>query len=163
MHIVFFGFGTNLGNRFKYLYDAIEACETYIGSCVEKSSIYVTEPWGVHGQADYWNMVAKFSTKLSAVEILTALQKIEISLGRKRTTQWAARTIDIDILFYNNEVLHLQNPPLQIPHPLLQNRNFVLAPLAEISPNFIHPILQLPICKLLETSTDKGKIELLLM
>lgn len=104
------------------------------------SRIRETKPYGKLDQADFLNQVIEIETKLSATELLTACQKVESQLKRERLEKWGPRTIDIDILFYGNEII--EQEALRIPHPDLENRSFVMEPLNELSPDFVHPVLK---------------------
>lgn len=130
----FLSLGANLGNREKTLRKALELIgnlpETEL---VSVSSFYETEPWGVKEQPDFINGAAHIRTSLSPLELLRALQSIEKSLGRVRKEHWGARTIDIDILFV--EGIRMESEELNLPHPFLKERSFVLTPLAEITEN----------------------------
>lgn len=129
----------------------------HIGVLIAGSSLYQTTAWGNEDQASFLNKALSVSTSLSAEEILAEIGLIETKMGRVREEQWGPRIIDIDIIFYNEEII--ENPNLKIPHPQLTNRNFVLVPLLELCPNKIHPILQKSVKRLAEECTDKGKVE----
>ena len=118
---------------------AIEQVQLQCGKVSAKSPIYETEPWGVENQTCYLNMCIAVETELSPATLLATIHSIEKELGRERLVKWASRTIDIDILFYDQLVI--ESPDLTIPHPLLHQRSFVLDPLADIAPNLMHPIL----------------------
>lgn len=126
--------------------------EQTVGNIIAKSSLYETAAWGLEEQPDFLNMAICIETALSPQELLVAIQQVELNLGRQRTLKWGQRTLDIDILFYNRDVIN--DPQLTIPHPLLQERRFALTPLADIAPAFIHPILNKTIAQLLEDCTD---------
>jgi 2-amino-4-hydroxy-6-hydroxymethyldihydropteridine diphosphokinase len=152
--------GSNLGNREANLNNAIQALEEKFGKPVAISSIYVTEPWGVINQQDYFNQIVAYHTPdVLPEQILDITQQIECDLGRERTTKWAARTIDIDILMLSECVW--QSERLIIPHPLLCNRLFVLKPLAEILPHFLHPVHKKKVVDLLAECRDKSNIQTL--
>ncbi len=150
---VFIGLGTNLGDREKNLRQALEHIQAFI-DIERSSSIYETEPVGYEDQDWFLNMVVEGHTRLSPLQLLRKLQEIENRIGRKRTIKNGPRIIDLDILFYSDKVLTAEN--LIIPHPAIQNRSFVLTPLHEIEPDFVHPKLNRDIKSLFETlSQDK--------
>jgi 2-amino-4-hydroxy-6-hydroxymethyldihydropteridine diphosphokinase len=123
--------GTNIGDRLYYLREAVKALYKHEEICVEEiSSIYETDPVGYVDQANFLNIVAKISTSLSPINLLETMQSIELQLGRKREIHWGPRTIDLDILLYNNE--NVDTDTLIIPHPRMYERNFVLVPLVEL-------------------------------
>lgn len=156
MKAVYLLLGTNLGDRNSNLSAASHCIENDLGEILLKSSIYETEPWGVTGQQNYLNQVLKVNTQVSAQEILRNILSIEKSLGRNRTTKYASRIIDIDILFYSKDIVDEEN--LTIPHPLLHKRKFVLAPLLEIAPNYIHPVFHKSIKQLMNECDDKNEV-----
>jgi len=139
MHLVYLLLGSNLGERLMLMRAASAQIALQVGTIVRKSGIYETAPWGVSDQPVYLNQALLVQTILSAEEVLYTVLAIEKDLGRVREKKWEARLIDIDILFYDEEVKH--TPRLQIPHPLLHRRKFVLLPLQEIAPKFKHPLL----------------------
>jgi len=148
-HIVYIGIGSNLG-------DKIGQCERAIAEILRvdqhkllaKSSLFKTKPIGDTSQDWFVNGVIKIETDLEPLELLQVLQEVESRLGRRKTSRWGPRTIDLDILFYDGEEVQMEN--LQIPHPLLHERQFVLIPLAEIDRGFVHPVLKRSIGELLE-------------
>lgn len=117
-----------------------------------RSSIYRTAPWGKSGQSDFLNQVLEVETKLSAQELIDELLRIEEKLGRRREEKFGPRLIDIDIIFFNDEII--SQPGLTIPHPQVQNRRFALVPLNELAPNHIHPVFQKTIYQLLLECPD---------
>ncbi|MBX2815962.1 MAG: 2-amino-4-hydroxy-6-hydroxymethyldihydropteridine diphosphokinase [Saprospiraceae bacterium] len=129
--------GGNLGDRSQNLAQARaligETCELCLSS-----KIYETEPWGVTDQPPFYNQALKLRTDLSAAELLDSLLEIELQIGRVRNKRWQPRLIDIDLLFFQNQVSTLDS--LLLPHPLIPKRNFVLVPLLEIAPLFVHPL-----------------------
>ena len=129
--------GANLGDRFGTLDKAIRLIEARIGSINAVSSLYETAAWGVEQQPDYLNQAISVQTKLPPQELLDEILRIEESLGRVRRVKWGSRTIDIDILFYGNQIIN--TPSLSIPHAQLHRRNFVLIPLLELAPELVHP------------------------
>jgi 2-amino-4-hydroxy-6-hydroxymethyldihydropteridine diphosphokinase len=140
MNDVFLLLGSNMGERNSFLLQAMAGIKKEVGKIVKASSVYETQAWGKTNEADYLNQVLLVQTMLQPRALLNSILQIELSLGRKREVKWGARTIDIDILFYNDGVVNESG--LLIPHPELQNRRFTLEPLAEIAPGFMHPVLQ---------------------
>ena len=128
-----------------------------VGNITAVSSIYSTAAWGNIDQADFLNQVLMVETNLTASKLLQAVLAIEKNMGRVRTIKNAPRIIDIDILFFNNKII--QQKKLVIPHPEIQNRRFVLTPLAELSPNFVHPSLKKTIHQLLIECSDPLNVQ----
>ncbi len=148
MQLCFLSLGTNLGNKQENLQTAIQHITKKVGKVVAQSSIIETEPWGFTSENSFLNMVIQIETNLSPFEILKKTQKIEKLMGRTHKTQdsYQDRIIDIDLILYDN--LILDTPELRLPHPLFHQREFVLKPLCEIAPEYIHPILGKPIKEL---------------
>lgn len=160
MNVVFLGLGGNLGDRIKNLNSVISDIHQDCGEIIKQSSIYETEAWGSTSQKKYLNMVVKLNTRLSPQELIKKTGAIEQKLGRKRNNdQNSDRSIDIDILFFNNDILSFND--LQIPHPRLHLRKFVLIPLAEIESKLIHPLLKKNITDLLNSCSDTLRVTLL--
>ena len=153
---VYIGLGSNKGNREQLMAQAIEMLSVALGAPVRLSSLVETEPWGFSSQNKFLNMVALFTTTLSPVELLDATEDIERRLGRavKSTaaTGYSDRPMDIDILFYGDEII--STPRLTVPHPRLHERDFVLRPLAEISPGLQHPVMGKSVSQLLQLLDD---------
>lgn len=139
MKTVFLGMGSNLGNRLKFLDTAIEKLDSVPGVQLKKVSSIIENPplAGGPDQGLFLNLVVELETQLKPLELLHQIQKIENEGGRQRGVFWGPRTIDIDILFYENEII--QSPELKIPHPEMYKRDFVIKPLLEIAPQFIDP------------------------
>lgn len=131
MPIVFFGLGSNLGDRAKYIAEALDQLEKHGVKIIKVSSMIETDPVGGPPQGLFLNAAAKAETQLSPYELLKVSQRIEAGLGRVRGIKDGPRTIDIDILRYDD--IQLNEPDLVIPHPRMNERDFVLRPLAEIS------------------------------
>ncbi len=149
--------GSNIGNRLKYIETAIAAIEQQIGSVQQRSYIYETAAWGVEDQADFLNIAVEIQTLLSPIQVLETIHQIENRLGRLRSERWGARTIDIDILFYNQFVI--ETKALTIPHIQIAKRNFVLVPLLDIIPKFIHPVLEVSMEALYWKSKDQQTVK----
>lgn len=154
--------GSNLGDKVKILKEARNEISSRIGKITRCSSLYTTEPWGFLSDDDFINQVVVVHSLLSPQEALEEALAIESLLGRVRKSsisRYTSRAIDIDILFCDH--LIIDTPELQIPHPRLTERRFVLEPLNEILPNFIHPILYKTITECLNECPDKCKVTLL--
>ncbi len=149
--------GSNLGNREHNLQLASREIGRLLGKIITTSSVYKTAAWGKIDQPDFYNQVIVTSTGKSPEEALQFIRDIEDRLGRKRTEKWGSRIIDIDILFWDNQVI--SKPDLRIPHPGIPQRRFTLIPLQEISPDFIHPILHKSVHELLQECTDRLPVE----
>ena len=139
MNGAFISIGSNIGARNVYLEEAVQALNERLDTTVEKvSSIYETAPVGYTDQADFLNIVVLIQTTLSAEDLLAACQQIEQNLGRERTIRWGPRTVDLDILLYNEEEIATET--LIVPHPRMAERAFVLIPLLEIAPGIVDPV-----------------------
>lgn len=157
MHLVYIGFGSNIGDRLAHIQNAIHALSETEGITLPKiSSIYQTDPVGYETQAQFLNGVAAIQTNLPPLSLLHILKDIETAIGRKHRIRWGPREIDLDILIY--EDLCLQTEKLVIPHPEMHRRRFVLAPLAEIAPDLVHPVLKETVQTLLERLGDDKSV-----
>lgn len=152
MNLVYILLGANLGNPIQQLNQAVNDLSHQVGKIVLKSSIYESEAWGVEDQPLFYNQVLAIETSLAAIDVLRTALQIENQLGRIRTQHWGARIIDIDILYFNQEIIQLDQ--LTIPHPYIQERNFTLIPLVEIAPDYIHPILKKTNTQLAQETKD---------
>ncbi len=157
-NIAFIGIGSNVGDKIGNCRRAI----TEIGQCeqtrlIAQSSLYETQPIGYTQQDWFINCVIEIETSLTAYELLQVLEDIEISMGRERILKWGPRIIDLDILFFNDEIIRCEG--LTVPHPEIQNRAFVLAPLREIAEGYIHPLLKKSIAQLVADLRDGGRIK----
>jgi 2-amino-4-hydroxy-6-hydroxymethyldihydropteridine diphosphokinase len=146
MSISYIGIGSNLGNRQENCFRAVEILEKRGIKVQKRSSLYETEPWGIKDQPRFINMVVQIETTLKPNDLLRVLKDIEREIGRQDSFHWGPRIIDLDILLFNALVLNEEN--LQIPHPYLHEREFVLRPLNEIAPDVIHPVFHMSIDKL---------------
>ncbi|WP_342086746.1 2-amino-4-hydroxy-6-hydroxymethyldihydropteridine diphosphokinase [Dyadobacter sp. OTU695] len=153
---VFLLLGSNLGDRPQVLAAAREAIGEQAGRIVSQSAVYETAPWGITDQPAFLNQVVEISTSLPPEDLLRIILNIEHDLGRVRYERWGARVIDIDILYFGQTVM--DSARLTLPHPRIQDRRFVLAPLAEIAPDFLHPLLQKTSSKLLEDCPDTSAV-----
>ena len=153
MNNIYLLLGSNIGNSKATLSKAILQIEKRIGSVIRQSGLYSTGAWGNTQQPDFLNQVIIVETKLTALQTMHTILAIEKSMGRVRTVKNAPRIIDIDILFFNKEIIDL--PDLTVPHPQMQNRRFVLIPLNQLSPNPKHPGLKKTVHQLLMHCPDK--------
>jgi len=151
--------GSNVGDRLGNLLKAKFLIQKKIGHIQSLSEVYETEAWGKTNQASFYNQAIHVLTRMTAYEVLDTIHDIENILGRKRNEYWGPRTIDIDILFFENEVVNSKN--LTLPHPRLQERNFVLVPLSDIAADFIHPILDKSITELRKLCADTLQVKLM--
>ncbi|MEZ5046977.1 MAG: 2-amino-4-hydroxy-6-hydroxymethyldihydropteridine diphosphokinase [Chitinophagaceae bacterium] len=152
MNGIYLIIGGNKGDRWQYIQSAIQHIEAEIGLVQKMSKVYETSAWGLEEQAAFLNCVLFIKSDLEPDEVLEKCLHIEKKMGRLRQKKWEPREMDIDILFYNDRIIHTKK--LTIPHPYLAKRRFVLRPLAEIAPQFIHPVFKLTIEKLLSNCED---------
>ena len=152
MNVAYLSLGSNEGNRMVWLETAIKLISEQCAPLVERSSVYETKAWGITEQPDFLNMVVCIETTQTPTELLSAILRIEETMGRHRTVKWGPRIIDIDILLYNIAVV--VTPELVIPHPYMQDRRFTLIPLAELAPDYMHPRLHKTIDQLLADCPD---------
>ncbi len=152
MNIVYLLLGSNLGNTKKSLLSATKHIKKNIGEPIRQSNFYQTAAWGNTNQTDFLNQIIIVKTTLTALQTMQAILSIEKKMGRIRTKKNAPRIIDIDILFFNKEIIVTKN--LTVPHPQIQNRKFVLVPLNQLSSNFKHPVLHKTIHQLLKACSD---------
>jgi len=152
MNDVFLLTGGNIGDRLNYLSQAKDEIKKRCGPILQESSIYETAAWGNEDQEAFLNQVLKITTVLGAGHLLKLIFEIEEYLGRKREVKFGPRTIDIDILFFNDQVIDQHG--LKVPHPQIPNRRFVLIPLNEIASDKIHPVFNKSISRLLSDCPD---------
>ena len=165
--MIILSIGTNIGDRERNIENAVKALEK-IGKVTAISPIYTSEPWGFESENGFYNIALTMESDLSPLDLLRETQHIEKELGRtaKTTTGYADRVIDIDIIDYDNQIIKISqqstvNNLLTLPHPLMHLRNFVLYPLADIAPEWVHPILKLTALELKAKSGDTSTIIIL--
>jgi len=156
---VFLGLGSNVGDRYNFIINAIKEIEKIQSvKLISSSSVYETEPWGNKEQNRFLNSVVEVDANLEPLKLFRELKRVEKKLGRVKNIKWAEREIDIDILFYDDDII--QNDTLEIPHHEIENRRFVLVPLEEIASKLIHPVLNKTISELLETTDDISEVDM---
>lgn len=158
MESAFLLLGSNMGNSNQILQEALRKLELKCGTILSHSKMYSSEPWGFEAQCSFLNMAIEIETELEPQVLLYTIHQIESELGRTRVSdgKYHSRTIDIDIIFYGNRVVESQN--LIIPHPKMHLRRFVLMPLSQIAPNYIHPTLKVSVNVLLNQCLDKSQV-----
>lgn len=153
---VFIGLGSNLNDPVSRLQEARYHLGVKISTLQSSSSVYQTEAWGLRKQPDYFNQVVRLISTRPAEAILKILLQIETQMGRKRQGVWGPRIIDLDILFYGQDIINNKN--LIVPHPRLHERLFNLVPLMEIAPNWIHPVFGKTVAELVRSCTDPLRV-----
>lgn len=149
--------GGNLGDRAGNLQKAVQLIAAEAGEVIKTSALYQTAPWGAVDQPDYLNQALEIRTAMAPLTLLHTLLEIERKIGRIRQGKWGSRVIDIDFIFYNDAILSL--PDLKLPHPRMQSRQFVLVPLMEIVPDYMHPVLHKTVHQLLQECPDELSVE----
>ena len=156
MNFAYILLGTNLGDKITNLKTAFNKISSTCGSIIIYSGIYETSPWGITDQPSFLNQVIKIGFNNTAPELLEKLLLIEKEMGRTRDVKWGERIIDLDILYFNSEIIVQEN--LKIPHPELHNRKFTLVPLTEIAAGYKHPVFNVTNQQLLKRCTDQGAV-----
>jgi 2-amino-4-hydroxy-6-hydroxymethyldihydropteridine diphosphokinase len=157
MNKAYLSLGSNRGDRQSNLSKAIELLNNKAGKVVSKSLLYETQPWKMDDETMFINQVILLETALDANTLMDLLLEIETSMGRVRTAaKYEPRIIDIDILFFNNDLISSEK--LTVPHPFIQERRFVLVPMAEIAPEYVHPVLNTKIYQLLTVCKDNSRV-----
>lgn len=154
---LYLSLGGNVGNVVETFQKAKVLISKNIGKIIIVSGLYKTAAWGLENQPDFLNQVLLVNTKLSPTQVLTQALAIEKELGRVRLQKWGERTLDIDLLFYDDSVLEEEH--LIVPHPRISERKFILIPLKEISENLLHPVLKKTVSQLLSECKDELKVE----
>ena len=154
LNIAYIGLGSNKGDKLNYLRKSVaKLSENGKCSILSSSSVYETKPYGYKEQDNFFNAVIKVSTNFSLLQLLEELKQIERELGRVNSSKWGPREIDMDLLFFND--LIFSNEKITIPHKEIAYRDFVLVPLCEISPDYIHPALKIKICDICIDDSEK--------
>lgn len=163
MSDLFLSIGGNLGDRALILSECKKNIESRVGKIHKESSIYVSEAWGFSHPRDFYNQVLWIKTQKNPNDTLDIVLNIELEMGRQRSKHkeqaYEGRLIDIDIIIFNNDIIKNEN--LQVPHPHMHKRNFVMFPMAEIAPLLIHPIINQTMLEIKNTCIDNGKIKIL--
>jgi 2-amino-4-hydroxy-6-hydroxymethyldihydropteridine diphosphokinase len=158
MSYAYLSLGSNIGDRYSYIKDTIAKIKSRKRIKVVKcSSIYETEPWGIKEQGEFLNCVIKIKTEIPPVELISEMKETEAEIGRVKKTHWGEREIDIDVLFYDD--LIYSDEEISIPHMEVQNRRFVLVPMCEIAPEYIHPAFDKDMIELLEITGDNSIVK----
>jgi 2-amino-4-hydroxy-6-hydroxymethyldihydropteridine diphosphokinase len=149
--------GSNIGDRYHFIFEAKNLIKQNAGEIIEKSSLYETEPWGFQSYDKFFNQAVAIKTEQEPLQLLQTIQNIEHLLQRERgNLKYHPRTIDIDILFHGQMVVNSER--LYIPHPLIQDRRFVLIPLVEINSQLLHPVYKKTVLQLLKECTDTKEV-----
>lgn len=159
MAIIFIGMGSNEGDRLTILQEALLQLKRNLGIFMHSSSIYESEPWGFESDQPFYNAVVQFETEHLPQEVMNVLKYIENQAGRTRKSDsnYENRTLDLDLLYYDQEVIN--EIDLILPHPRIHLRKFVLQPLVEIAPQWVDPIQQKSIVELLAITSDTGNVK----
>lgn len=149
MKTAYIGIGSNMSDPRRNCLEAIDRIRQIDGcEILAVSSLYLTEPVGINGQEWYINGAAAISTELSALDLINRLLNIEADMGRVRTTRWASRIIDLDILLFGQDIIN--DKILTVPHPMMHIRRFVMAPMADLAPELVHPVLRKTMLEILK-------------
>ena len=154
---IFIALGSNLGDKENNMKEALQRLVQKGVKVCKVSDFMATRPYGVTDQPDFLNAVAEVKTDNSPTELLRVLLQVEQEMGRRRIRHWGERNIDLDLLLYNSQIIDL--PDLKVPHPDMQNRDFVLRPLAQIAPDAVHPVLRKTAERLWKELQARGRSE----
>lgn len=158
MEKVYLCLGGNIGDTRNYLQNAVAMIGRRIGRVVSQSAVYQSEPWGFNAEQMFLNQVVVAETELEPHAVLELCLQIEAELGRTRSGNgYEPRTIDIDIVFFGQQII--SQPDLQVPHPLMHHRNFVLRPLCDVAADFVHPVFGLTVRQLAAVCDDKAVVK----
>lgn len=156
MHSYYLHLGSNQGDRNEFLQKALQLISEKIGTINLKSNIYETEPWGMKEQENFLNMAIEVKSTKSPEDVIQSIKSIESSLGSSKSVKWGPRNIDIDVLYCDD--LIIESSEITIPHPHIQDRNFVLIPLLEIAGDFTDPVHKMTIDELYDICKDTGEV-----
>jgi len=157
MELIYLSLGSNLGHREQHITEALKLIQSRIGSPEKVSKIYESEPWGYTSEFRFCNCCLSLQTSLAPLPLMDLLLDIELTLGRLREGPgYSDRVIDIDMLFYGDR--RMDHSRLSLPHPSMGDRKFVLAPLAEIAPDLIHPVRGISIQQMLQACPDQSEV-----
>jgi len=158
MRVIYFSLGSNLGNREELLSETRDFIHFNVGDIVVASDIYETEPWGMENVQPFLNQIIGVQSELTNAQIITEIAEIDQFYGRERSAEkYLSREMDVDVLFIDQEIIDLPN--LSVPHPKIIDRRFILEPMVQIAPEFVHPAIQKTLAELLEICTDKCKVK----
>ncbi len=157
MNDVYLITGSNMGRKKDNLLKAEALLEEHCGTIIDRSALYETAPWGNPDQQPFLNRALMLRTPLNAADLISRILQVEEQMGRRRGEKFGPRIIDIDIIFYNHQVIH--SPQLKVPHPELVHRRFVLQPLNDIIPAYIHPVLYKTVSELLQACEDPLEVK----
>jgi len=156
MNKIYLSIGSNVGDRKHYLEESIRLININVGRVTQKSSVYETAGWGITDQPMFLNQVIELETTRLPQEILRIIQKIEFSLGKRKELKWGPRNIDIDILYYGNEIVNEED--LTVPHPHIQDRRFILEPMNEIASDWEDPAHNMTIKEMTINCADQSYV-----
>ena len=158
MEKVYLCLGGNIGDTRNYLQNAVAMIGRRIGRVVSQSAVYQSEPWGFNAEQMFLNQVVVAETELEPHAVLELCLQIEAELGRTRSGNgYEPRTIDIDIVFFGQQII--SQPDLQVPHPLMHRRNFVLRPLCDVAADFVHPVFRKTVHQILTECDDNAMVK----
>lgn len=156
MHTYYLHLGSNQGEKKDFIQKALELISTNIGEITLRSNIYETEPWGMKEQENFLNMAIEVKSTKSPEDVIQSIKSIESALGSAKAVKWGPRSIDIDVLYCDDQIINSSD--ITIPHPHIKDRNFVLIPLLEIAGDFTDPVHKMTIDELYDICKDTGEV-----